>query len=68
MGKKKKELTLREFSMLGVKARQTKITPERRKEIATKAAQIRWIKAQRNAGKARKAEQIRQIKAAKGGK
>lgn len=41
---KKKQLTLRDFAMLGVKARQTKITPERRKEIAATAAKARWAK------------------------
>ena len=41
---KKKQLTLREFALLGVKARQAKLTPERRKQIATKAAKTRWAK------------------------
>ena len=41
---KKKQLTLRDFAMLGVKARMEKITPERRKEIATKASHSRWAK------------------------
>jgi hypothetical protein len=44
MTKKKKQLTLREFSRLGLKARMEKISPERRKEIARKAAQTRWAK------------------------
>ncbi len=40
----KKQLTLSEFSRLGVKARQEQLTPERRKEIARKAAKARWAK------------------------
>ena len=48
---KKKELTLRDFAMLGVKARQTKLTPERRKAIAKKAAKARWSKQSKKGGK-----------------
>jgi hypothetical protein len=44
MTKKEKQLTLREFSMLGVKARKEKISPEQRKAIARHAAKARWAK------------------------
>ena len=35
----KGEMTIKEFSALGVKARMEKTTPEQRKEIATKGGQ-----------------------------
>lgn len=40
----KKELTITEFARMGAKARQKELTPERRKEIARKAAKARWAK------------------------
>ena len=48
MGKKSilasKQLTLAEFASMGGKARAKKLTPERRKEIASNAAKARWAK------------------------
>jgi len=46
--KKKKHMTMAEFSRLGVKARQAKTTPEQRKAIARKAAKARWAKKETN--------------------
>jgi hypothetical protein len=43
---KKKPLTIHDFSRMGVKARQEKVSPERRKEIASIAAKARWNKKQ----------------------
>lgn len=40
----KKELTITEFARMGAKARHKQLTPERRKEIARKAAKTRWAK------------------------
>ena len=40
----KKELTITEFARMGGKARQKKLTPARRKEIARQAAKTRWAK------------------------
>jgi hypothetical protein len=38
------EITAREMSRLGNAARMAKLSPERRKEIARRAAQARWKK------------------------
>jgi hypothetical protein len=37
-------MTLAEFSKLGNRARNKSLSPERRKEIASKAANARWSK------------------------
>ena len=48
MAKKKKDPHAVHLGQLGGQARKRKLTAERRREIAKKAAQVRWAKRKRN--------------------
>jgi hypothetical protein len=48
MAKKEKDPHAVHLGQLGGKARKRKLTAERRREIARKAAQVRWGKRDRN--------------------